>query len=285
MTATPTTSPGLDRLRHKGATAVRELSRLADRARRLVQGDLLDEKVFFLHVPKCGGTSVHGAISATCWRPASTTHLLAAPASGRAAEVVDEGLMAFRERVLIYLFEQPRMTYVGGHFTLGEDMFARYGHTWNFITVLRHPVDKWLSQYYYNRYRGSNRQHFAVDDDLETYLDSDEGRALGSDYVAKFAGREFVEAGADLRSDEAIERAISNLEQFSLVGFLDQMDRFAEQFELQFGASLAVGHTNRSPAAKKKKRARSSPTVRERVRELCAPDLRVYEAARKMWLG
>ena len=71
-----------------------------------------------------------------------------------------------------------------------------------FVTILRDPCQRWVSAYYYNRYKDSD--HRKVDMDLDAYLKSPFGQAQGHEDV-KFLG------GAN--EEEIIDREMQLIEQ------------------------------------------------------------------------
>lgn len=182
--------------------------------------------------------------------------------------------MKHREHLLLYMMEKPDVHYISGHFCYSNRAHQKHGDMWEFVTVLRHPVDKWFSQYFYNRYKKST--HFGIDADLESYIESEEGRALGKDFIAKLTQGVPPQ---QLDSAEAIDCARRNLDTFAVVGVLEHVDRFAEQFEERFGVRLYIGRENQNPVSKNVQTEQVSPAILDRVWEICQPDLAVYRHA------
>lgn len=151
---------------------------------------------------------------------------------------------------------------------------VEFGGEWHFITVLRHPVSKWFSQYFFNRNKISD--HFKIEADLESCVESEEGIALGSDYVRKLT-QGFH--GTEAASKEAVTQAIENLKKFALVGVLERLDVFARDFRRLFGAKLFLEKKNRNPVSRKKQRQETTEEIRKRVEEICQPDMEVYQWA------
>ncbi|MFO8070866.1 MAG: hypothetical protein R6V85_03230 [Polyangia bacterium] len=241
-------------------------------------------KVFFLHVPKCGGISVDTAFRRK-YRP-SQVFRLEAPPSARAADAFFAGLdvprdqyfhvLRLREALLAYAIARKPTRYISGHFAFSERIYDELGRGWAFVTVLRDPVSRWLSHYLYNRYKDRPGRHCGIDDEIEEVLVSGRGRSWGNEYVKYYGG---LREDGEYRSDEAIEDAVENLRRFSAVGRLEKLDGFVAQVRDSIGLSLSIPRKNRSPVSPELKKEMVTESIRSRLREVCAPDLEVYQSA------
>ena len=242
----------------------------------LLSGNL-KQKIFFMHVPKCGGTSISRAIRRNYGfgkKQGTDFFQLDAAASLKASQILGTIELEFFENLLIYNMSIRSRKYIDGHFVYSQKAFESFGDEWKFVTLLRNPVSKWFSKYFYNRYKES--LHYKLDCDLETYLESKTGIADGSDYVRCLTGTSLLH---NSNSKCAVEQAIGNLDNFALIGVLEKIDVFTRDFERQFDAKLNIKRHRSNPFPKFKQEEQISNRVKKRVEEICQPDIQVYNAA------
>jgi hypothetical protein len=208
------------------------------------------------------------------WRPwRQNRHIHLDPAaSWHGSRITDMGLFDFREKLLLYEMGRAHIRYITGHYPLSETALAEFGEDWNIVTVLRHPVDRWLSEYFYNRHKQS--QYFAHDQDIEEYLDSHTGRVQARMYVRWFSGEL-----SDDWSNAPVDRALRNLDRLAVVGVLEHLDRFRDAFRDRFGVTLRIPRLNRNPQTAEQQARVLSDAVRARIEALCADDLQIYHHA------
>lgn len=82
-------------------------------------------------------------------------------------------------------------------------------------------------------------------------------------------------------SDEGVKQAIENLNKFALVGILEKMDIFARDYQSLFGTKLVIEHSNKNPVSKFQQKEQITDEIRQRVEEICQPNIRVYESQLK----
>ncbi|MEL7129912.1 MAG: hypothetical protein AAGK23_10210 [Pseudomonadota bacterium] len=236
----------------------------------------LDTSVAYIHMPKCGGTSLHQAIAR--YYPEPKVSYLDPTASGQAAAHLSRDLLPYRRDLLAYeLARTDRPRFVSGHWPVDPEMMASVADDWAFVTLLRHPVDRWLSNYFFNRHRAENRDHFGTDLGLADYLDTADAAKNGKLFVSFCTGGQFE--GAE--DEQTIQQAIAVLKRFTLVGFLEDMDAFGQAFQKRFGVPLETEALNRNPASMAERDAELTQPLRDRIEALCAPDLALYEALRE----
>lgn len=244
-------------------------------------GNNVKRKIFFLHVHKCGGTSIANSVSATYGVVDNALQRrfgnLVNEASVEAARTMGISDEAFRESLLLYYMARRKIKYISGHFGYSEKAMAQYGAQWDFITVLRDPVARWFSHYFMDKYQKEKSPYASIDEDLESFILSERSLWEARKYVLMFTDNLSLEEAA---SQPAIDQAIDNLKKFSLVGFLDRLDDFAEEYEQQFGVKLRIKKMNKNPLTQNQQQELISPEIRQKVMEICGPSMAVYEAVR-----
>lgn len=250
------------------------------RAARTRPGGGLKHRCVFMHVPKCGGTSVSEALYATVplhqkigiLDSPSIRRAMAIQALGLDDEISfhDEGLHAaeiadFREKlVLMHMAHDCRL--VHGHFLFSEAAWQQFGHAYRYVSILRDPVERTISNYRMDRRSG------VFDGDFDAFLDSAEGRRKALHMLRFFGGQSEI---ADDQIEAVTKLARQNIDRFTLIGFLDDLPGFARDFADIFGARPAIAHYNRASD----KGLELTPAQRGRLEALCAPDLVLYEHA------
>ena len=231
---------------------------------------MTNKPVVFLHVMKCGGTSVRAGLAkgATGGRDGRGIFELDGTAAKVAAAGTDADNWAFRDALLPYVLDTMHPTLVLGHFRY-RTRYERLLDAAHFVTVLRDPVERIVSLYKYRRYKEGVDVPVSIS--FDEYLASKRWAREGHAYVDAFCGEE----GVDARSQGAIDAAVANLSRFAVVGFTDRLDPFAEGVTACMGRPVSIPVLNESPAPPGGSDIAPSSLVT--AREVCAPDLEVYE--------
>jgi hypothetical protein len=236
---------------------------------------LTPQRVVFHHVPKCGGTSVGRALrkryllSQSTVTPESSYRAFEAftGRSDRQKMLVD--VLDLREQMMLHqLFEDVRC--VSLHVRFSDVAYSRFSDNYKFITVMRDPVSRFISHYYWSY--GKPHAHARIEEGFDEFLETEHARRLGATYVEFYSG---LSKDSDMRSEAAINQAIKNLHSFSAVGRLDDLSDFEMQLRKELGVKISIGHENKR--TKIKKELELTPEQVEKVNALCAPDIAVWE--------
>lgn len=235
-------------------------------------------RALFLHVPKCAGRSIRSALAAALCSPeeADTQWLrLSAPASAVAAELLGQDRFRLRDSLLAYMLSHTKARFVSGHFRVVPDIFDAFARDWNYVTLLREPVSRFVSEYYFNRFKPSD--HCRIREGLAAFLSSAQAREMGAKYVRLFAGPEFARRPAD--DPEAIARAVANLSRFQVVGLFEDLPGFIRMLAGRTGIIASLPHLNPSPRPQGLYEHELTAETSEQIRLLCKPSQLVYAEA------
>lgn len=235
-----------------------------------------------MHIPKCGGTSLTVALRRVCplYRQFATvdadaSRLAAAVAAGHSPSTTlihEDGprcaeLFAFRRSLVVYYMARD-MALINGHFLFDRAAFSAFLGEYKFVTILRDPLRRVLSNY------GDARVANYVTCSFGEYLESDVAWRHANVFTRYFGeSAQFPEE----ESRERVRLAKDNMKYFAIVGFIDRLDDFRNKFSSLFGRRISIGHYRRARIEK--------PTLTQqnqrRLEDLCAADLELYEFARE----
>lgn len=240
--------------------------------------------IFFLHVPKCGGTSVseafRGHMRTLAYQDLTRFRTLQPEVSTTAAQRFGMPSREYQAALLHYFLSDGRAKFVSGHFVIDPTIVEEYADEWGFVTLLRDPVARWLSFYFYNRYK--NWERARINTSIEEFIQTNRAQALGQDYVDWLTARRAFEEGKPFSAPSRyrVEAAKEVIDQFDVVGTLENLSKFEAHVQTELGWPLRIGHENKNPVSKEKRDRQVSDRVIEKIEELCAPNREIYEYAR-----
>ncbi len=270
---------------------------LIKRTKNSINGGGLKERIFFMHIPKCGGSSVDKALR-NCYisldkRKDRDLVRYDSLASEKTAGILfgydfsrgshkDLEILDFSEKFLAYNMCRVGARYISGHISFNEHIHDEFAANYKYVTLLRDPVKRFISAYFYAKYRTSNSDHWRIEEELPEFITTERGKSLGYTYVKYLCG---LKKDADFTAQELIERAKVNLNKFDLVGLLEDMSGFAIAFEGRFGVRPKILKINESPVSQSNRQEQLDERVYNMVQEVCEPDLEIYNHACSMLSG
>ncbi|NNE74449.1 MAG: sulfotransferase family 2 domain-containing protein [Acidimicrobiales bacterium] len=236
-------------------------------------------RIYFLHLTKCGGTSVKAALRKSVpLGEHGQVFDLEGDAATRTAERFDVPNWRFRDQQLHYCLQTNHVRLVMGHFRYTDDFHGEFHDRWKMITVLREPEERLLSLYFYNRFKDND--YGKVTEELEAFLFEPDGSATRRSQVhAAFFVAAFRGTGQGMHhvpTQADVDLATRNLERFAAVGILEDMEPFKASIESITGTPFDLPVLNTSPA-RASDREVVDERVRERVIEICRPARVLYE--------
>ena len=185
--------------------------------------------LLFLHIPKCAGTTL-------------TEEILVKRYSSKEIIVFYElGTTALIDRLKSMSKREQRMVKcIAGHFAYGIHKFYQ-ARPCSYITVLREPLDRVVSHYYYVLRRTDHYMHKEVTEkgiSLKQYVEGGLSTELDNGQTRILAG---IGQGAPFgKSTEAmLEKAREHLDRFDLVGITEEFDGFLELLGRKMGWKIS----------------------------------------------
>jgi hypothetical protein len=248
----------------------------------IINKKFLSEKVFFLHLHKCGGTSLDRAlrdVSSPIRFINSRVFHLQAYNSRTAFKISNLKRAEFDEALLLYNMSFENKRYISGHFCFSENAYEAYSQEWNWITLLRNPVDRFLSAFFYRMYKDNYAKDYVRPEmSLEHFI---ENAVHDKSYYAKRLSGIY-----DMRTSikpNHVDTAIKNLEKFKVIGVLEERDHMISRLEKAFNITLKLEHKNQaSKLGKQKREEMVTEELVKKIEKLCEYDIIIYEAAKEL---
>lgn len=157
---------------------------------------------------------------------------------------------------------------VSGHVLFSETAERFFGETYAFVTVMREPVARVLSNF------GHSAAEGLFPRDFDAYLSHYCARSQGLMMLRFFAGRHEIAPGEEA---EALAIAKARVDRFDVIGFLDDLDGFCSAYRNALGVRPRVFRYNERRWPK----ATPTPEQRARLETLMAPEIALWEYAQK----
>jgi Sulfotransferase family len=235
------------------------------------------KRVAFFHAPKCGGTSINQSLSKVFGGPAGLDPI----AAEAAARNLDMQRLELREAVLTYFVQRNDAKFISGHYSYSRRAFLGREDEFDLLTILRNPLDRMLSHYYFNRFKPA-RNHLPIDCELPEWLATDEARAAATTFTKMFVGdievaRAMDQSGRCADMQAAVAEAIGNLGRFAIVGTLERLKEFEAAIQQRYHVRPSIEHLRKNPLPGYPKFSEQPLEVRDRLLELCQEDMAIYE--------
>lgn len=231
------------------------------------------QRVFYCHVPKCAGSSIASGIYDSLYRNHTVGRFgIDLEASQTGANCLELDMMKVREIVLSYELSIPANYFGAGHCYCRPQLVESFLHDWDFLTVLRNPVERWVSEFVYNTYKDLEWAKNKLS--LEDYLCSPVGQETARKFLYYFSDYS-GEIAQDTR--RLVKQSIDNLSNFSVVGSLSHIEEWEEALFKKFQINKKTKSVNKSPQNELKNKILDSKELTGEIQRLCADDILIYE--------
>jgi hypothetical protein len=255
-------------------------------------------KIAFLHMPKCGGTSVIDAFLREFNMQPCTFDIHALRKSvSKITNFENEcqyyAMSGFYQEFMLLYHLCAGFPFISGHYTVSKKIIDEFSGLYHFVTTLRQPVERFISQYIYDKLHEvwrlgideNQRTSRERKDELQQYLNSWRGWFVTHIFTWMLGGHKYTN---DLNSVVAKNTAKQNLKRFDVVGFTDNFPYFISQIEDICHCRLKVEKKNSTLSLSSKISINLetyldlfTEKVRGQIEDLCHNDLDIYEFARK----
>lgn len=225
-----------------------------------------DRALIFLHIPKSGGTTLHGIIESQY--PADRIYTID-------SRDVRASIAAFKA---LPEAERRRLRVLKGHMAFGLHAWLPQPST--YITLVRHPVERAISHYYHIRRTPHHTHHATVvgqNLSLHAFMETGVSRLVDNGQVRALAAAEEVPYGrctADL-----LDRAIAHIEgYFTLVGLTERFDETLVLLQRALGWRVAM-YRPRNVGSNRPPTADVPAETLQFIADLNEFDLRLYDYA------
>ena len=235
--------------------------------------------VVYIHVPKCGGTSISHAIRDSQPKSLfgkSRNFQLKPVKTKRDADAAGKDLFEHREEIFIKELKSKKHDFLTGHTRCVPEVKNEFDHSYHFVTLLRDPVERWFSNYFYNLHKEDD--HFKTNLSLSDYLEAEKLNPINFNiYTTYFSSPSISAKNHALR----VKSACENLATFKVIGILEDLTSFKESFKKELSRDLFIKVSNANKVVNKEDRNQQIPdNIRDEVTKLCQHDMKVYEFAK-----
>jgi hypothetical protein len=175
----------------------------------------------------------------------------------------------FREYLLLYSLASG-YRFISGHVLFSEHAYRHFRQDgYNFMTIVRDPVQRFISQYKFSLREKHN---------LDEYLELPDARQQGSVLVRYFSG---LPRSTEWTENSLLVTALENIDKFDLIAILEHLEQFREEFNKRFRIKLTIPHANKGQTPPIK----ITSEQQAKIVKLCEPDTMLYQDILKRIFG
>lgn len=224
----------------------------------------------FIHVPKTGGSTINGIINRQYPR-------------NRIMGVGFNHLPSQERFLAMSPQEKAGVQCLRGHVAYGiQDALPG---PYCLVTLLRDPVARFLSEYKHLAGRGSRVVSYPPEAlaSMEAHLEyrvASNSLNLQTAQISGYLSANIIEGKRlDPLPDDALARALGNLETFAIPGVLDRFDECLLLMKRRLGWRKPIVSIRKNMAVKGARKFTPSPQLREEIARRAAMDMALYRRA------
>ena len=228
----------------------------------------------FIHIPKTGGTTIVDTLSRQILfnkfkrlNPSRFTHPI--------------DFLNMVQFLLNDVTKGAEIEVVGGHFGFGAH--PSLTNPGLYFTVLRDPVERVISEYYYMKHKGMYYQDLIQNQNLslEEYVSHPEIYYLNNLQTRLISGVSY-QSGEEVTED-MYQKALENLRKFKAVGLTEQMGSTLALFYILLGWKRLPYYQQSNRNNERPDRSNISPEVIREIEVREKYDIMLYKEAQKIF--
>jgi len=195
----------------------------------------------------------------------------------RVSETLHLPAMRAREIYLSFQLANRQNVFGSGHCYCRPSTVEAFKQEWAFVTILRNPVDRWISQYVYNTFKTHSWDRNELP--IEEFLQSPKALEFGRRYLNYFS--DYSEAPDSADPSHYVAQAVGTLSCFRVVGALEMMPAWKDAVQAKLRTQIYLPTLNKSPCSEEQERICSDRKLMEKIVKLCQHDMEIYEQSLK----